>query len=63
MDTRGNRSLLLLMGVQMATMFRGGIVSPIMSLLVRRQGLSITEVGILATAGMLGWLIFEPIKY
>jgi MFS family permease len=61
MDTRGNRSLLLLMGVQMATMFRGGIVSPIMSLLVRRQGLSITEVGILATAGMLGWLIFEPI--
>jgi MFS family permease len=61
MDIRGNKSLLLLMGVQMANMLRGGLVAPIMSLLFRRQGLSIAEVGILATAGMLGWLIFEPI--
>jgi MFS family permease len=56
------RSLLLLMVIQLTTNFRGGIISPILSLFIRGQGLSITEIGLLGTAGMLGWLIFEPLS-
>ncbi|MBM3291892.1 MFS transporter [Candidatus Bathyarchaeota archaeon] len=56
-----NRSLLILMIIQMVNMFRGGIVSPILSLYARKQGLTIEELGILSTAGLLGWFIFEPI--
>ena len=55
------RSLLMLMLVQLVTGFRGGIVAPILSLFVRGQGLSIAEVGLLGTASMLGWFIFEPL--
>jgi predicted MFS family arabinose efflux permease len=49
------------MVVSLTTRFRGGIIAPILSLFIRRQGLSITQIGFLRTAGMLGWLIFEPI--
>ena len=56
-----SRSLRILMTIQIVNMFRGGIVSPILSLYARKQGLTIGELGILATAGILGWFIFEPI--
>jgi DHA1 family solute carrier family 18 vesicular amine transporter 1/2 len=56
-----SRSLMILMALQMVNMFRGGIVSPILSLYARKQGLTIEELGILATAGLLGWFIFEPL--
>jgi len=56
------RSLLLLMAVQLTTGFRGGIISPILSLFIRRQGMSIGQVGLIGTASILGWLIFEPLS-
>src|SRR5512137_1674448 len=46
----------------MAGSFRMGIVAPILALLMRRHGVSIVEIGILGIAGMLGWLIFEPLS-
>jgi len=55
-------SLRLLLVVQLAQSFRGGVISPILSLFIRGQGVSVTEIGLLGTAGMLGWLIFEPIS-
>jgi MFS family permease len=54
-------SLPLLMVVQLTTRFRGGIISPILSLFIRDQGLTITHIGLLGTASMLGWLLFEPL--
>ena len=57
-----SRLLNLLMVVQMAGSFRMGIISPILALLIRRQGVSIVEIGVLGIAGMLGWLIFEPLS-
>ncbi len=50
------------MVVQMAGSFRMGIVAPILALLIRRHGVSIIEIGVLGVAGMLGWLIFEPLS-
>ena len=55
-------SLRLLLVIQLAQTFRGGIISPILSLFIRGQGVSIAEIGLLGTTGMLGWLIFEPIS-
>ena len=55
-------SLRLLLVVQLSQNFRGGVISPILSLFIRRQGLTITQIGLLGTAGMLGWLIFEPLS-
>lgn len=55
------RSLYMLMLVQLVTNFRGGIIAPILSLFVRSQGLSMAQIGILGTASMLGWFIFEPL--
>ncbi|MFH2110238.1 MAG: MFS transporter [Candidatus Bathyarchaeota archaeon] len=55
------RSLLLLMVTQLSTGFSMGIIEPILSLYVRSRGLTIMEVGLLGTASMLGWFIFEPI--
>jgi len=55
------RSLFMLMLVQLVTNFRGGIVAPVLSLFVRGQGLSLAEIGVLGTASMLGWFIFEPL--
>jgi len=55
------RSLRLLMVVQLAQGFRGGIISPILALFVRGQGLSLSQIGLMGTAGMLGWLIFAPL--
>ncbi len=56
------RLLNLLMVFQMTGSFKMGIVAPILSLLIRRQGVSIVEIGVLGVAGMLGWLIFEPLS-
>ena len=50
------------MAVQLTTGFRGGIISPILSLFIRRQGMSISQVGLIGTASILGWLIFEPLS-
>jgi MFS family permease len=55
------RSLLLLMVTQLSTVFSSGIIEPILSLYVRSRGLTIMEVGLLGTASMLGWFVFEPI--
>lgn len=54
------RSLFMLMIVQLITNFRGGIISPILSLFVRSQGLTLAQIGLLGTASMLGWFIWEP---
>ncbi len=62
MDATRGRLLNLLMVVQMAGSFRMGIVAPILALLIRRHGVSILEIGVLGVAGMLGWLIFEPLS-
>jgi len=56
------RSLFYLMMAQLALNFRGGIISPILSLYIRQQGMSISQVGLLGTAGILGWLLFEPLS-
>jgi len=56
------RSLFYLMLAQLALNFRGGIISPILSLYIRQQGMSISQVGLLGTASIFGWLIFEPIS-
>ena len=61
MDNAKQRSLRLLMVVQLAQGFRGGIVSPILALFIRGQGLTLSQIGLMGTAGMLGWLIFEPL--
>ncbi len=55
------RSLLMLMVMQLCTGFSMGIISPILGLFVRSQGLSMTQIGLVGTASMLGWFIFEPI--
>jgi MFS family permease len=60
-DNVKQRSLRLLMVVQLAQGFRGGIISPILALFIREQGLTLSQIGLLGTAGMLGWLIFEPL--
>jgi len=54
------RSLFMLMIVQLTTNFRGGIISPILSLFVRSQGLTLAQIGLIGTASMLGWFIWEP---
>ena len=54
-------SLRLLLLVQLTQSFRGGVVSPILALFIRGQGLSVSQIGLLGTAGMIGWLIFEPL--
>ena len=49
------------MVTQLSTGFSMGIIEPILSLYVRSRGLTIMEVGLLGTASMLGWFVFEPI--
>ena len=61
-ETPRERSLFYLMMAQLALGFRGGIISPILSLYIRQQGMSISQVGLLGTASILGWLIFEPLS-
>ncbi len=61
-ETPRERSLFYLMVAQLALNFRGGVISPILSLYIRQQGMSISQVGLLGTAGILGWLIFEPVS-
>ena len=61
-ETPRERSLFCLMMAQLALGFRGGIISPILSLYIRRQGMSISQVGLLGTVSLLGWLIFEPLS-
>ena len=53
--------LRLLMIVQLTSMFRGSLVSPILALFIKSHGLSVSQIGYLGIAGMLGWLIFEPL--
>ncbi len=38
-----------------------GIIAPILGLFVRSQGLSMAQIGLIGTASMLGWFIWEPI--
>ena len=38
-----------------------GIIAPIIGLFVRSQGLSMAQIGLIGTASMLGWFIWEPI--
>jgi MFS family permease len=49
------------MVVQLAEGFRGGIISPILALFIRGHGLTLSQIGLMGAAGMLGWLIFEPL--
>ena len=56
------RSLKLLLVVQLTSNFRGGVVSPILALFIRGQGLSVVQIGLLGTASMMGWLFFEPLS-
>ena len=61
-DTPRERSLSYLMMAQLALNFRGGIIAPILSLYIRQRGMSLTQVGLLGTASILGWLFFEPLS-
>lgn len=61
-DTPRERSLFYLMMAQLALNFRGGIIAPILSLYIRQRGMSLTQVGLLGTASILGWLLFEPLS-
>ena len=54
-------SLRLLLVVQLTLNFRSGIISPILALFIRGHGLSVSQIGILGIAGMLGWFLFEPL--
>ena len=47
--------------MQLTQGFRSGIVSPILALFVRGQGLTVSQIGLIGTASMIGWLIFEPV--
>jgi MFS family permease len=38
-----------------------GIIAPILGLFVRSQGLSMAQIGLIGTASMLGWFVWEPI--
>ena len=51
----------MLMLVQLSTSFSMGIITPILGLFVRSQGLSMAQIGLIGTASMLGWFIWEPI--
>lgn len=62
MSQSRSRLLNFLMVFQMTGSFKMGIVAPILALLIRRQGVSIVDIGVLGVAGMLGWLIFEPLS-
>ena len=53
--------LRLLMILQLTSMLRWSILSPILSLYIKSHGLSVSQIGYLGIAGMLGWLIFEPL--
>lgn len=55
-------SLKLLLIVELAQNFRSGVISPILALFIRGHGLTATQIGWLGIAGMLGWLIFEPLS-
>jgi DHA1 family multidrug resistance protein-like MFS transporter len=55
------RSLFMLMLVQLSTGFSMGIIAPILGLFVRSHGLSMAQIGLVGTASMLGWFIWEPI--
>jgi MFS family permease len=62
LDEVRQRSLKLLLVVQLTINFRGGIISPILAIFIRGHGLSVAQIGLLGTAGMLGWLLFEPVS-
>ena len=47
--------------VQLTNGIRGAVISPILALFIHEQGFTLTEIGLLGTAGVLGWFIFEPL--
>jgi MFS family permease len=51
----------MLMLVNLSTSFSMGIIAPILGIYVRSKGLGMTQVGLVGTASMFGWFIFEPI--
>jgi MFS family permease len=55
-------SLRLLLIIQLTQNFRSGIIAPILSLFIRGHGLTVSQIGFLGIAGMLGWFIFEPLS-
>jgi DHA1 family bicyclomycin/chloramphenicol resistance-like MFS transporter len=55
------RQLTVLMLLQLSTGFSMGMISPILGIFVRSRGLSLAQVGLVGTASMLGWFIWEPI--
>lgn len=61
MNNRKTDSLKLLTIVQITHSFRSGVISPILALFIRKQGYSVTQIGFIGTAWILGYLIFEPI--
>ncbi len=58
-DEKGQLKLLMI--VQLTNGLRGAVVSPILALFIHEQGFTLTEIGLLGTAGVLGWFIFEPL--
>ncbi len=54
-------SLKLLTVVLVTHSFRSGVISPILALFIRKQGYTVTQIGFIGTAWILGYLIFEPI--
>jgi MFS family permease len=61
MLSNNKSSLILLLVVQLTVNFRSGIISPILALFIRGHGLSVSQIGVLGIAGMLGWFLFEPL--
>jgi MFS family permease len=62
LDENRSGPLKLLLIIQLTQNFRSGVIAPILALFIRRQGLTVSQIGLLGIAGMLGWLIFEPIS-
>ena len=53
--------LRLLLIVQFTQRLRGGIISSILALFIRGHSLTVSDLGLIGTASMLGWFIFEPL--
>jgi MFS family permease len=47
--------------LQLSTGFSMGMIAPILGIFVRSKGLSMTQIGLVGTASMMGWFIWEPI--
>ena len=47
--------------LQLSTGFSMGMIAPILGIFVRSKGLSMTQIGLVGTASMMGWFIWEPV--